>query len=387
MGTTTSHIKLGVFILAGTALAVSAVIFLGLSQVFRETVPAETYFNESVQGLSVGAPVKYRGVEIGRVSGIGFVVTKYPESRDAEGIGDRYVLVEIRISKEALLQFAIDDLKKDIRRLVSSGLRVRTTTQGLTGVAFLEMNFFDPEQNPPLAIDWSPQSLYIPSAPSTMSRVEAALNGIGRGLKQFEKMDFQKMFGTLDAILVKADAILTEVNVQEISSLLAENLRNLNKAISRVEDLLASPEAESIIPDAAATVRAARSMAESTGKSLETVMADAQDAVAGLKALSLRLEKLAADPAVQQSLQELPETMKHVNQATLDIRRGAVQFDRLLRSLNDLVVARRDDIEAMLESTRTLMDNLNAVTREVKENPSAIIFSGPPRSINPEELQ
>ena len=51
---------------------------LGAGNVFKRTVTIETYFDESVQGLDVGSAVKYRGVQIGRVTRIGFTCDPVP---------------------------------------------------------------------------------------------------------------------------------------------------------------------------------------------------------------------------------------------------------------------------------------------------------------------
>ena len=62
------YLRVGVLILAGLALAVGFVLFFTAGRLRDDSVVFETYLRESVQGLEVGAPVRYRGVAIGRVS-------------------------------------------------------------------------------------------------------------------------------------------------------------------------------------------------------------------------------------------------------------------------------------------------------------------------------
>ena len=53
---------------------------------------------------------------------------------------------------------------------VEKGLRVRLAPQGITGTSYLEIDYVDPAQ-PLLPIDWTPDNVYIPSAPSTVTAV------------------------------------------------------------------------------------------------------------------------------------------------------------------------------------------------------------------------
>ena len=75
----TNYFSIGLFILVGIALIISAILLLNNQKLFSKTTYIETYFNESVQGLSTGSPVKYRGLDIGYVKNIAFVNEVYPQ--------------------------------------------------------------------------------------------------------------------------------------------------------------------------------------------------------------------------------------------------------------------------------------------------------------------
>ena len=93
-----NYFRLGLFVLVGLALIVAGVVVLGAGALLRPTILAETYFNESVQGLDVGAPVKYLGVEIGKVSWIGFVPAKYQMTNVDESVRfGQLVMVEVSL--------------------------------------------------------------------------------------------------------------------------------------------------------------------------------------------------------------------------------------------------------------------------------------------------
>ena len=70
---------IGAFVLGAVLLAVMAVVLIGSGRYFRRTSPFVLYFPGSVNGLRVGAPVKFRGVEIGSVEDIRLQLQRGPE--------------------------------------------------------------------------------------------------------------------------------------------------------------------------------------------------------------------------------------------------------------------------------------------------------------------
>jgi len=89
----TNVAKLGLFVLAGTVALLGAAWYLGIRQFQRETRDVYTYFNESVQGLEIGSPVKFRGVLIGSVADI----TVAPDKRHVQVRAEVYVDVLRRL--------------------------------------------------------------------------------------------------------------------------------------------------------------------------------------------------------------------------------------------------------------------------------------------------
>lgn len=382
-----SYFRIGVFVLTGVSVVLLTAILIGGAELFQKTIPAETYFNESVQGLDVGAAVKYRGVSLGRVSNIGFIVNKYPKSKDNTKTA-RYVLVEMELQDTLIKDFLTQkDVRKQLQEIVQMGLRVRLTTQGLTGVAFLEINFFDPKTNPPLPITWKPDSLYFPSAPSTMSRLEAALDAVGGVMRDLEQVNFSSFAQTLDDFINTLDESLKQANVKDIGELLVQSLAELRDTLKRLHKLVDSPDADTIIPDTAAAAASAKKILQGSEGRIGKALAAIEHAAQNIEKVSKNLDELLGDPALAKSAENLPQTLTNVDKASQDIRRSAAELDRLLRGLNDIMQGQSGNVSAILQDTREMIQNFNELVEDVKKQPSRLLFSEPPKHIDTESLR
>jgi len=61
---------IGIFVVGAIALAVIAIVVLGSGKFFKQTLRAVCYFEGSVGGLNIGAPVVFKGVKIGSVADV-----------------------------------------------------------------------------------------------------------------------------------------------------------------------------------------------------------------------------------------------------------------------------------------------------------------------------
>ena len=195
------YYRLGLFVICGVSLAVAVLLVFG-SDVFSRPGPMlETYIDESVQGLDVGAPLRYRGVKIGRVEQIGFAEGLYTMRGDSEEVRrlGRLVVMRMRVDRAWAERNGSGDYEREIKRLVEQGLRVRVAAQGLTGTSYLEADYLDPQRNPPMKIAWKPAYIYVPSAQSAISR-------LGRGAEEvFDRisaLDIESVVSHLDGALV-----------------------------------------------------------------------------------------------------------------------------------------------------------------------------------------
>src|SRR5438445_2517394 len=203
MSAKANYFKLGLFVIGAPVALVLLLVILGSGKWFQSKTVVETYFNESVQGLDVGSKVKYRGVNVGEVTKIGFTYTKYQlDQLPADRL--RYVLVEANVLPRLIGSRAGGDITRpDTARMeIEKGLRVRLAPQGITGTNYLEIDYVDPKTNPELPISWEPADLYIPSSPSTFTQFVAAAGDIAEKL---QKLD-------IDATLQRLNRLLDNAN-------------------------------------------------------------------------------------------------------------------------------------------------------------------------------
>ena len=267
------HLRVGLLMLAGLGLLLAAVLFFGGSQI-RHGRSYETYFRDSVQGLDVGAPVKYRGVSVGAVTEIGLTSAEYGgPSADLASPAFRAVVV----------RFAIDAARLgeawDAATVASQGLRARVAPQGLTGASYVELNFTDPPAYPPLAVPWTPRAGYIPSMPGTIAQVtDAATVLLGR----FERVDVVALADGALGLIRELRGSLGSGEAHQLATQATATLRALQDALAAADVPALSAELRQTLAAALAPLlRDARTTLAAMRQSSEALRRDPSEVVLG----------------------------------------------------------------------------------------------------------
>jgi phospholipid/cholesterol/gamma-HCH transport system substrate-binding protein len=162
MATGTNHYKLGLFVLLGLTLSLTVVVTLGARNWNEESVHYVTYFDESVQGLEPGSPVKFRGVSVGRVSGIGIA----PDQRHVQVTSELTVTDLRRLNLGGAGETAL---------AVPPDLRAQLAQAGITGVKFILIDYFDSAEYPAPELPFPVPPNHIPAAASTLKGLETSV--------------------------------------------------------------------------------------------------------------------------------------------------------------------------------------------------------------------
>ncbi|UCC23443.1 MAG: MCE family protein [Planctomycetota bacterium] len=231
MGTKPNYLKIGIFVIVSVILLLVALVIWGSGILAEEPVYFETYFDSSVTGLNVGAPVENRGVRIGRVERITFVRNEYELPTDDGIISkyDPYVMVIASAEAADLAAVTPHERKIRLKQLISRGLRLRLASNLLTGQAYLEGDYFDPNRFPVLDIGWEPKHLYIPSAPGGFDTIKDSIDSI---LFKLEKIDTQKIGLEIERILVTMQEAISDANIPAIAAKLQDTLDRVDKLIA-----------------------------------------------------------------------------------------------------------------------------------------------------------
>jgi phospholipid/cholesterol/gamma-HCH transport system substrate-binding protein/paraquat-inducible protein B len=340
-----SYFKIGLFVIAAVVIGVIGVVVLGAGTIFRKEALVETYIDESVQGLDIGSPVKFRGVPVGNVERITLTSAEYPTTR-------QYVLVRMSISSEIFRFPVTDPNSAALKRELDRGFRVRLAALGLTGVAYLETDYLDPERNPPLEIDWQPAYPYIPSTRSRITQLSEAVERIVQNIGDIDMAQLSaSVQKSLDAMTGLAEAANLEKIGAQANALLAE-LRETNRQMNA---LVSQPGLKAAIADGAAAAASARAIMERAEKPMQRLMVDLPEAAENLNLLVTRLDSVTKD---------LPES-------------GA-QLRQTLQRVNRLLAGQQREIERTFENLRAVSENLKEITENTAKYPSQTLFGAPP---------
>jgi len=211
----------GFVVLAVIIMAASLVVF-GSGKFFKKTNKYILYFDESIKGLSVGAPVLFQGVPVGSVTSIVLeadivkMKTQIP------------ILIEIEPDRWKV-RAGERDPRKVATKLIEMGLRAQLVMQSfITGQLMIQLDFYPKSKicYAPAQIDKDYEDyIVIPTCPSTSERLAQALGDLDlKGIEQH-----------LLSVLASVDRLVNNPDLAASLSGLKDTLQDARKLVTRLD--------------------------------------------------------------------------------------------------------------------------------------------------------
>jgi len=311
---------IGLFMIGALALGIVGTVVLGSATWFQDRTTFISFFPESVNGLQNGAPVKFQGVPVGRVTGINIEIDRGDDSFQVP------VEYEVDLPRLTTPRGTFVNLGDTLvlKQQIAKGLRAQLQMESLvTGVLYLELSYRSDSTPPKLekrATAW-PE---IPITPSLMSAI-----GGGAGSLLAEVMK----------IMNRVNGMLGQMNVREVNAAVVQSAK-------AVQQLVESPELRATL----------RQMPGATAQ-LNSTMVEAQKLAARAT--------LAIDPLQTQITSVSTEALSTLQalRQTLDETHGLISAD----------TGPGYELTGALRSLREAADALKVLITSLEQNPDMLI--------------
>lgn len=320
-----SSLAIGAFLVGGVSLLVLALLVFGGGQFFKPKIHWVVYFESSLNGLNLGAPVKVQGVQVGVVKEIELqldddhqqlmkpVVLEIEPWRLASPEGMAYDITHFNDQERSL----------ELKKLIDAGLRARLEVQSiLTGLLYVDLDFHrdQPARLTGLSYKDMPE---VPSIPPTVDEVMATLEDVVRKIKQ---MPLESMVEDLTVTLRDIRYLVGSDETHQSQVALAKSLESAQSLLSRLEKQL--PAMVEVVGRAAGsldktslafggTVEDIHHQLGPILKETELALKRANAALTASEAAASNLaEATSSDSTLQGSLVEINRTVQSVRQLT-----------------------------------------------------------------------
>ncbi len=315
---TSNPTALGLFLVIGLASGVAGVLIFSSGTLFHPQQKCILYFDGSLKGLDPGAPVKFRGVTIGKVDQI---LIRHNQASD-----DFAMPVIIAVDKKLVQSRSDENLQIDnqahLNENIRRGFRGRLDAESLvTGVLYVGLDIV-PDAPPPVFHQLKPEYMEIPTIPSQVQQL----------LDHLEQLDLPGISAKLTALLDRLDTSLGHLDIPQINAGVTNLLGAANQLLTT--------------PDLTNSVVAAR-------RALE-------HAEALLARIDGRVDPLADN---------LTNTLFEAQKTLADVRRGAQNLSDLLGPDNSFGSDLTQALEQLSNAGRAVAD----LAEFLQRNPNALL--------------
>lgn len=210
MAGTALKVRVGIFVVVGTVLAVGVVIGLLSWLGAEDRTTYVSYFSETTTGLDPDASVKYKGVKIGRVAEINVA----PDGEHVE--------VVMRIDSSFNMK---------------PGFNARVEYAGITGLRYIEIEALkEGVDAKPAKLSFKPEH---PVIPSQFSSLEQLGDAIDKTLKNVNQLDVKLISDKLTSLLDNSNKLIAELK-------LPQTVENLNTTVKSLDKLMVDLDAKTL---------------------------------------------------------------------------------------------------------------------------------------------
>ncbi|MCX8811606.1 MlaD family protein [Vibrio parahaemolyticus] len=315
-----SSYKLGLFVVSALVSLFVVLFILGGRSLFEPKIIVETYFDESVSGLEVGAPVRFRGITAGEVVSIELSDALYEAAVPREN-RKSYVVVRSEITGA---KRTIEEWNRSIEISIERGLRATTQLAGITGQQYLSFDYTSMDEG--LSFNWKPNYPYVPSTKSSAGKI---VSGIQSLIARLDEADINTLVANINMLIETLNQSISALDADALNAQLLALLINSNQMVKSVDGVISDPEVKEIVSSLA-----------QISKSLNSSLKDKGD-----------INKL----------------IKHLD-------RAAVRLDVIMAD-------NQSDINYVIKDLRVTVANLKSFSETLKNQPSSIIFSSEPEKL------
>jgi paraquat-inducible protein B len=201
MGSKINPTTIGAFVVGAIVLVVAGALLFGGGKVFQKKLPYVMFFDSSVEGLNVGAPVVFRGVQIGQVTEITALID--PQTFNLR-IRVKIEIVRGVIKVPEAADQRIQDQHQTVEGLIHRGARASLRMQSfVTGLLYVALDFHP--DTPVTLLGLDPAHIELPTIPSDLDQLKSTLQ---QAMAELKKLPLDTILNELLAMIKRANALL-----------------------------------------------------------------------------------------------------------------------------------------------------------------------------------
>jgi paraquat-inducible protein B len=208
---------------------------------FRKTHEFVIYFAGDINGLRIGAPVKFKGVEIGQVKRIKLRLEQEVNRDNGKLRADVRIPVIIELDEEKIVSHGGTEIDLDdphtVPNLIREGLRAQLGSDSfVTGLMYVAL---DIQPNTPIQMVAPPGSPLqeIPAVPNTLEQAQAVAVRI---FERLDKVDFGAVFAQMTGMLESVKQITTSPALRQAINNSEKTREQLDRALSTAHETLST---------------------------------------------------------------------------------------------------------------------------------------------------